>query len=505
MKEIPAFAYLYNYYLIPEEYASPEDFLADAARRPTLTLTHLPENDCIAPYFIEEETVLTTVRLAAPDRIHLITAYLCSRDEYTDRLRELVCARCPGCLHYTPPRAGEQVDVSGHTREMSLDGLCLLRAEVEKTYTLIDAADDFWHDLLEAEDSIRKPLFDREYTEAADAMGVIFARYFRSAPETIFSVNRTLGRRYLMFGALTPEARLVVRYLILRAPVEVTEYWTLIDHLPEGISRYVPQGGYDLSETPPTVEFVRLPGKVARYTLSVYCPPAAGGVLAVREAYRYLCAAFGEDLLLTYAAELHIRIDEDYARHRPLRDWAAEVRPFCGFFARGRIGRGFARPSELFLPEIESGSRAPAMRMLAVAPGLALELCGRELAGRMRKVVDEWDIPLCSLELTLPGEDMQTRSLLSGRVTGELIGDLQKDALIMTVSIANTAEKLYIDFFATAAGETVEALRDLTPEFAGMQAKLTVRARSGTRVMWLNYTMDTIKYVPAKREEVTVS
>ena len=84
MKQLPAFAYLYNYYLIPDEFASPDDFLAAAARRPMMTLTRLCETGCIAPYFIEEETELTRIRLAQPDRIHLIDATLLSSAAYRE-------------------------------------------------------------------------------------------------------------------------------------------------------------------------------------------------------------------------------------------------------------------------------------------------------------------------------------------------------------------------------------------------------------------------------------
>ena len=499
MKQISAFAYLYNYYLIPEEYGTPEAFLAAAAARPTLTLTRLCEDGCIAPYFIDEATELTRIRLADPDRIHLIDAHLLSRDEYNARLGELICANCAGCLHYTPPAEGESVDTAGHEKEMTLDGLCLLRVEGKPAYTLIDAADAFWKDMLEAEDSIRKPLFDGELTEAADALGVIFARHFPSAKETIFAVNRSLGQRYLMFGALSPEARLINRYVISRAPLDVTEYWMLFDYLPRGISRYEPQTGYDLYQTPPTVEFKRLPGKLPRYALEVFSPPAVGGIRTAHETFRYLCAELGEDLLFTRTAELRIDQSADYTRHRPLRDFRQALRAECGFFARRRISLDFSRPMEMVLPAIERGSRSAAERVSTMAPGLSLELAGREFGGRMARIVDEWDLPVCTLALTLPGE-AAAREKLAARVCGEYFGDLQKDALLALVDIARTGIKLYIDFLAAAAGETIEALRDLTPEFEGMDPRLTVRTRTETRVMKLNYTLDLIKRVPVKEE-----
>ena len=503
MKHIPAFAYLYQYYAIPEEYDSPAAFLADIARRPTLLVTQLRETGCIAPYFIEEETELTRVRLGEPDRVCLIDAVILSRAEYRARLTELIETKCHGCLHFTPPADGEPIDTTGHEKEMTLDGLCLLRAEGHEPYTLIDAADNFWRDLLEAEDSVRKPLFDGDLTEAADALGVIFGRHFFSARETVFSVNRSIGQRYLMFGALSPEARLINRYIISRAPVEVTEYWMLFDYLPRGISSYVPQTGYDLTSTPPTVEFKRLSGKLPRYVLDVFCPPAVGGIKTVEETFRYLCAALGEDLLFTRVAELRIEASADYADHRSLGEFWQALKADCGFFARRRISRDFSRPMEMILPAVKQGSRAAAERVSTMAPGLSLELAGREFTGRMARVIDDWDLPVCTLALTLPG-DADNRERLAARVCGEIIGDLQRDSLLLLVAIARTGVKLYIDFLATAAGETTEALRDLTPEFSGMEPRLTIRTRTETRVMKLNYTLDLIKHVLAREKEVQV-
>ncbi len=498
MKSISAFAYLYHYYAIPEEYASVDAFLADAARRPVLLLTRLCETGCIAPYFIEEETELTHIRLNEPDRIHCVEAYLMPREEYRSRLAELLRARCPGCLH-SPVREGEPVDVDGHEREMTLDGLCLLRAEGSEPYTLIDAADDFWRAMLEAEDSIRKPLYDGNYTEAADALGGIYARFFPSARETVFSVNRVLGQHYLMFGALSPEARMINRYVISRAPEEVSGYWLLLDYLPRGVSRYERQTGYDLYETPPTVEFLRLPGKTPRYRLDVFCPTAVGGIRTAHETFRYLCAELGEELLAARVMELRIESTPDYGSHRPLREFLQTLRADNGFFFRRRLGREFSRSMELMLPAADGGSRAAAERMSSVTPALSLEIAGREFGGRLARVVDEWRLPVCTLALTLRAPERRER--ITAVICGEIAADLQRDGLILLLDIARTEDKLYLNFIASAAGESIEALRDLTPEFMGLDPILTVRTERESRVMRVNYTLDSLRRVSARREE----
>ncbi len=496
MKTVSAFAYLYQYYMIPEEYASVEDFLADAARRPMLLVTRLCEKGCVAPYFIEEETELTHIRLREPERVHPIEAFVMPREEYRERLEGLLRERCFGCLRCT-----RELDVAAHEKEMTLDGLCLLRTEEEKPYTLIDAADDFWTALLEAEDSVRKPLYDGEYTEAAAALGVLYARFFPSAEETVFSVNRVFGQHYMMFGAISPEARQVNRYVLSRAPEEVKSYWLLLDYLPRGLSRYERQTGYDLQETPPTVEFIRLPGKPPRYRLDVFCPTAVGGVRTAHETYRYLCAVLGEDLLAARVMEMRIITTAEYGTHRPISELLRALREDNGFFFRRRLAAEFSRPMELALPAVGTGSRSAPERMSSMTPALSLEIAGREFGSRLAHVVDAWRLPVCTLALSLASLDRARKDAVTALICAEIARDLQNDGLILLLDIARTEEKLYLNFISAAAGETVEALRDLTPEFMDFDPILTVRSEEETRVMRVNYTLDTLHRVPARREE----
>ncbi len=501
MKKISAFAYLYQYYALPEEYSSVEAFWAAAARRPTVTLVHLREIDCVAPYFIEENTEVVRLKLAHPRRIHPMEVYLLSAEEYSARLAEITAARCPGCYYHDHPEAE-----GGHgsrAKEMTLDGLCLLRTEEEKPYTLIDAADAFWADLLDGEDAVRKPLFDGNFTEAADALSVLYGRHFACASHTLFAVSRSVGQRYLMFGALSAEARVINRYVITRAPKEVTEYWMLFDQLPRGLSRYIPVPGYDLNEHNPTVEFTPLEGAADRWQLKVYAPPAAGGVQAPREVYRWLCAYLGEDLLVTRTAELNIEVSADYAAHRPVTDFIRALRRAEGFFFQRKVARAFAHPMELILPPDNRGSRATAERISTVVPALSVELTGRVFSGYLTRVIDEWRISVCTLALDLA--EPAAREAQLALVCGELVRDLQRDGLIALLDIAQAEDKLYLNFFSTAGGETVEALRDLAPEFEGMNPILTLRTHKETAVVRLNFTLEPIRRVGVEREVVCES
>lgn len=498
MKKITAFSYLYQYYVLPEEYSSGEAFLTAAAHRPTLTLVHLRETDCVAPYFIEENTESVRLKLARPQRIHLMEVYLLSAEEYRARLAEITASRCPGCYYHDHPDA--EGSHGSRAKEMTLDGLCLLRTEEEKPYSLIDAADAFWSDLLDGEDAVRKPLFDGNLTEAADALSVLYGRHFACASHTLFAVNRSVGQRYLMFGALSPEARVINRYVITRAPKEVTEYWMLFDQLPRGLSRYIPVPGYDLNQNPPTVDFVPLEGASDRWHLKVYAPPAAGGVQAPREVYRWLCAYLGEDLLFTRAAELNIEVTADYAEHRPIADFIRALRRAEGFFFQHRIAKAFSHPMELILPPADRGSRTTAERISTVVPALSVELTGRIFSGYLARVIDEWRIPVCTLTLDLAEPSRREAQL--ALVCGELIRDLQRDGLIALLDIAQAEDKLYLNFFSAAGGETVEALRDLAPEFDGMNPTLTLRTHKETAMMRLNFTLEPIRRVGVEREVV---
>ena len=80
MRKIPAFAYLYQYYAVPEEFESLQAFLDAVGDHQTVTVLQLSESGCIAPYFIEEDTVLTRLHLADPDSIFPLEATLLTRE-----------------------------------------------------------------------------------------------------------------------------------------------------------------------------------------------------------------------------------------------------------------------------------------------------------------------------------------------------------------------------------------------------------------------------------------
>ena len=75
------------------------------------------------------------------------------------------------------------------------------------------------------------------------------------------------------------------------------------------------------------------------------------------ETFRYLCAELGEDLICVCCAELEIQTTDDYADHRPLREFWRAVKAEYGLFSRRKIARAYASPLELVLPPIEKGSR----------------------------------------------------------------------------------------------------------------------------------------------------
>lgn len=101
------------------------------------------------------------------------------------------------------------------------------------------------------------------------------------------------------------------------------------------------------------------------------------------------------------------------------------------------------------------------------APLLSLELAGREFGGHLARVVDDWQIPVCTLALTVARRNGPRDADRTG--LRRAFTDLQRDGLVVLIDIAQSGEKLYLDYLATAAGESTEALRDLTPEFEGMK------------------------------------
>lgn len=130
-------------YLLPEGFADWQSFsdALKAAEFPwTVRAEILKENYkvtswdyehgvSIAPYFITGYGgILQDVTIESAAEVYPAQVELLTQDEYNRRLRELVCAYCPGCRNFGSVNEKDS-SLSGHFDEISLNGVCFYRYE----------------------------------------------------------------------------------------------------------------------------------------------------------------------------------------------------------------------------------------------------------------------------------------------------------------------------------------------------------------------------------------
>ena len=133
-----ALYYREQYYLLPEPYATVEEFLTALGPFPAeVTLRSLKEDHeirgmvqkgvCIAPYFYRDYGFpQEVVHIEHPEKVYPVEVELLTQAEYNQRLRELVLNYCPGCFRYKPLSNRVQ-SLNGHFEEIALNGVCFYR------------------------------------------------------------------------------------------------------------------------------------------------------------------------------------------------------------------------------------------------------------------------------------------------------------------------------------------------------------------------------------------
>ena len=134
-RKASAFYYREQYYLLPDEFDSVDNFKASLPA--TVRLKILTEDNevnsmlekgvCIAPYFYseygyKEEDVL----IESADGVYPVDAELFTQKEYNDRIRDVILSYCPGCQGYKPISNKVQ-SLNGHFEEISLNSVCFYR------------------------------------------------------------------------------------------------------------------------------------------------------------------------------------------------------------------------------------------------------------------------------------------------------------------------------------------------------------------------------------------
>lgn len=120
----------YDYYLYPCEMTCLDDFIAYVNQNyhSFIELTQFSTENCVFPYFINEESTRTYVNVAEIQVIKEVEATLLNRADYDERLRCVIAKKCPDCEHYIE---GDPGYIDDCRDRLSLDGECYMYAKKE--------------------------------------------------------------------------------------------------------------------------------------------------------------------------------------------------------------------------------------------------------------------------------------------------------------------------------------------------------------------------------------
>ncbi len=87
------------------------------------------DDNCAAPYFIENETKKVYVNPAFRESFREKEIYLCTEEEYVERLKKVINKKCIHCVNYID---NGDLDLNSHREKINLDGECYLFKKKEE-------------------------------------------------------------------------------------------------------------------------------------------------------------------------------------------------------------------------------------------------------------------------------------------------------------------------------------------------------------------------------------
>ncbi len=110
-----------DYYYYPDGFSDIESFVSylNEHFNSFIGFTMLDTKNCVFPYFIEEDTKETYLNISGIGKINEIEVTVLCREEYDDRLRDVIKERCIDCRHYEEGDEPEE-----HRDKLCLDGSC---------------------------------------------------------------------------------------------------------------------------------------------------------------------------------------------------------------------------------------------------------------------------------------------------------------------------------------------------------------------------------------------
>lgn len=114
----------YNYCKYPEGINGIEEFIKylNKSSDKFIKLEVYDEKDCVEPFFIDGETKVDFFNIALIREIREAEIYVLNKEEYDERLKEVIAEKCIHCVNYSENVCEE--DFESHRSHIDLNGKC---------------------------------------------------------------------------------------------------------------------------------------------------------------------------------------------------------------------------------------------------------------------------------------------------------------------------------------------------------------------------------------------
>ncbi len=301
---LKAFFYDYKYYLLPENCESVED----VKKLRSTEVRRLKEENCMAPNFVCESIETEFLTIEVPDRVFAATVNLCTREEYDVLLGKQVEKRCPGCARF----GGGADDLTGHHREMSLEGVCYSRETKGEAYSFGRCARWFSFEIAESVNVLAEYIDKGDQKSVGKLVNGLLTQFF--PPVDVY--GGVAEGRYCLCLSENAYSRHGVR-LIVKMLADTANHpssplaqagWTVYPYFPKGI--YFPALRPNYFKRPPKLFYADNPeddgAEIVVYEKGSdeWSPRRAASRKSAL--YKFLCHYIGEDILLAGSSSISV-------------------------------------------------------------------------------------------------------------------------------------------------------------------------------------------------------
>lgn len=480
-----AFYYDENYYLVPKEYANFNQFKASLVPNSTIALQCLKQNNCLAPYFVEEEIENVILMIKDPTRIFKVEITILTREKYDEKLRKLVKKTCVGCKRY----GNDFNDLTGHHQELTLDNVCKLKELSNEThYSFKLAVQQFWDLFIKYEDDIISLI---ETNEAEKFVSELMKKNLGGLSSLDMQLRKYNDKYIFMYSyASNPTLNLLVEYVISRFPKDYLVDWLVYSYFPKNLYIYKSNSNYDANKHLPLFKLTRTSYDESLYDMEVkMIKDTDNDNTEINEIYRFISSKIGEDRLLASVAKYKFGFDDldntinfdEFSRviddnmRNPLAKERLNSLNIAHFELNDFDNNGY-RDRKQYLDT----------RSIELSNYILYKL----KSDLINRVLTEFDVEVVTIILNIKRDEVSELDY----VFNSVISSLVTKGICKLIGFSNEIDKVYIDLLSFSRFELRHNLRNMFPVFMNYDAEVLIDSLTYKELYKLNKLFELIDF-----------